>query len=70
MRKRRISLIKLEKTHIKSASLMLTRAFKDDDMKEVFPDAEEASRLRVLESSCRFRAQDRRAAADCNSPPK
>lgn len=34
-------MIKLEKKHIKSASLMLTRAFKDDDMKEVFPDAEE-----------------------------
>jgi len=34
-------LLKLEKKNIKQASLMLSRAFKDDDLKDVFPDPEE-----------------------------
>jgi GNAT superfamily N-acetyltransferase len=35
-------LLKLEKKHIKTAALMLTRAFKDDPMTYYFPDPEEA----------------------------
>jgi len=39
-KKRNITLLKLEKKHIKPVSLMISRAFKDD-MKHVFPDPEE-----------------------------
>ena len=36
-----MTLLRLEKVHIKPASLMLTRAFKDDPMSDIFPDPEE-----------------------------
>lgn len=36
-----INLLKLEKKHIKPVSMMLYRAFGDDDMKDVFPDPKE-----------------------------
>jgi len=40
MARKEITLLKLEKKHIKAVSLMLSRAFKDD-LKDIFPEPEE-----------------------------